>query len=164
MHKITACIAWHTLNDRFIVVALVQISIVSPMFQWELSFLFEGLWQLSHADTFNLVSISYFKKVCHSLTDPKIQFIKWNLETLNQIYALSCGKNEFFCCCNSSVLIKLFFACLTCNEGGDLFVLFTVWSVECWIIDNRSSDPWHQQTRRLPCYSLHSNKYIMQKE
>lgn len=43
MHKITACIAWHTLNDRFIVVALVQISIVSPMFQWELSFLFEGL-------------------------------------------------------------------------------------------------------------------------
>lgn len=43
MHKITACIAWHTLNDRFIVVALVQISIVSPMFQCELSFLFEGL-------------------------------------------------------------------------------------------------------------------------
>lgn len=45
MHKITACIAWHTLNDRFIipVVALIQISNVSPMFQWELSFLFEGL-------------------------------------------------------------------------------------------------------------------------
>lgn len=126
---------------------------------------FVNLKQLSHADTFNLVSISYFKNVCRSLTDPKIQFIKWNFETLNQIYALSCcGKNEFFCCCNSSFPIKLFFACLTCNEGGDLYVLFTVWSVECWIIDNRSSDPWHQQTRRLPCYSLHSNKYIMQKE
>lgn len=43
MHKITACIAWHTLNDRFMIVALIQISNVSPMFQWELSFLFEGL-------------------------------------------------------------------------------------------------------------------------
>lgn len=49
MHKITACIAWQTLNDRFIipVVALIQISNVSPMFQWELSFLFEGLLTLS---------------------------------------------------------------------------------------------------------------------
>lgn len=47
MHKITACIAWHTLNDRFIIVALIQISNVSPMFQWELSFLFEGLLTLS---------------------------------------------------------------------------------------------------------------------
>lgn len=134
MLKITACIAWHTLNDRFIIVALVQISMVKSYVSMGVIFLiwgFVNLKQLSHADTFNLVSISYFKKVCHSLTDPKIQFIKWNFETLNQIYALSCcGKNEFFCCCNSLVLIKLFFACLTCNKGVIyLFCsLFDLWS------------------------------------
>lgn len=110
MHKIAACIAWHTLNDRFIIVALVQISIVKSYVSMGVIFLiwgFVNLKQLSHADTFNLVSISYLKNVCRSLTDPKIQFIKWNFESLNQIYALSCcGKNEFFCCCNSSVLLS----------------------------------------------------------
>lgn len=33
MHKIAARIAWHTLNHRFIIVALIQISNVSPMFE-----------------------------------------------------------------------------------------------------------------------------------
>lgn len=119
---------------RFIIVALVQISIVKSYVSMGVIFLnweFAHLKQLSHADTFNLVSISYLKNVCRSLTDPKIQFLKWNFETLNQIYALRCcGKNEFFCCCNSSFLIKLFFACLTCNKGVIyLFCsLFDLWS------------------------------------
>lgn len=72
MHKIAACIAWHTLNDRFIIVALVQISIVKSYVSMGVIFLiwgFVNLKQLSHADTFNLVSISYLKNVCRSLTE-----------------------------------------------------------------------------------------------
>lgn len=66
MHKIAACIAWHTLNDRFIipVVALIQISNVSPMFQWELSFLIEGLCTLNSCYMQILLTWSVLFKKC----------------------------------------------------------------------------------------------------
>lgn len=64
MHKIAACIAWHTLNHRFIIVALIQISNVSPMFQWELSFLIEGLCTLNSCHMQILLTWSVLFKKC----------------------------------------------------------------------------------------------------
>lgn len=60
MHKIAACIAWHTLNHRFIIVALIQISNVTPMFQWELSFLIESLCTLNSCHMQILLTWSVF--------------------------------------------------------------------------------------------------------
>lgn len=131
MHKIAAYIAWHTLTE----VALWQISINSLMFQWELSFVFEGWWTLNicHMQISNLMSVFLITNCVSFFNRPKIQFIKWNFETLNHIYAVTCWVeiSSFVTARVGSVLIKLFFACLTCNEDGDLFfcLLFAVWSV-----------------------------------